>query len=107
MVKTTDVATMQFEWDSNKADSNKDKHGVSFELAAMVFLDPDRIDAQDTRKSYGEDRWITIGAVSDTVLCVAYTVREGDTIRLISARCASAKERKQYGQVQSRPQQPA
>jgi len=99
MIKTTDVVTAQFEWDSQKAVNNKTKHGLSFEVAARVFLDQNRINAHDTRKEYGEDRFITVGIVSETLLCVAYTIRNGNTIRLISARYANAKERKQYGQV--------
>lgn len=98
-MKTTNVATMNFEWDANKANSNKTKHGVSFELAARVFLDPMRIEAYDEREGYGEDRWATIGVVDPAVLYVVYTVRDGDTIRLISARKANEKERKQYRQA--------
>ena len=99
-MKTTSVATMKFDWDDQKAATNKNKHGVSFEVAALVFLDNSRIEDLDIRHSYGEDRWRTIGTVSETVLYVVYTVRDGDTTRLISARYASEKERKQYRQVQ-------
>ncbi|MFY9260044.1 MAG: BrnT family toxin [Gallionella sp.] len=90
---------MDFDWDKFKADNNKIKHGVSFELAARVFLDSSRIEAYDDRESYGEDRWVTIGAVSQAVLYVVYTVRDGDIIRIISARKANERERKKYGQV--------
>ena len=100
MNKITNVATIQFEWHEGKADSNKSKHHLPFEIAAMVFLDPNRIEAQDTRADYGEDRWKTVGVVQDTVLCVIYTIRNGSTVRLISGRQANAKERKQYGQAQ-------
>ncbi|MES3039564.1 MAG: BrnT family toxin [Pseudomonadota bacterium] len=100
MDKNTNVATIQFEWHKNKADSNQSKHGLSFELEAMVFLDPSRIEAQDTRANYGENRWKTLGVVQGSVLCVVYTVRDGDTIRLISGRYANAKERQQYDQAQ-------
>lgn len=98
-MKTTNVTTMKFEYDPVKAESNYDKHGVSFEVAAYVFGDPKRLERKDTRKDYGEDRWITIGTVSNAVLCVVYTIRDGDAIRIISARCANEKERKQYGQL--------
>lgn len=90
---------MEFEWDIKKAQANQRKHGVCFEDAAQVFLDPNRIETFDGREAYGEDRWKTVGLVSVTLLAVVYTVRnkDGDTIRLISARKADAYERTQYG----------
>ncbi len=91
---------MKLEWHKNKADSNQHKHGLSFEVAAMVFLDANRLEAQDTRTDYGENRWKTVGVVQGNVLCVIYTIRNGDTIRLISGRYANAKERQQYDQAQ-------
>ncbi len=100
MDKITNVATILFEWDCSKAESNRRKHGLSFEITAMVFMDPNRFEAQDTRAKYGEDRWKTVGVVQEHVLCVIYTIRYGDTIRLISGRYANAKERQQYDQVQ-------
>ena len=73
------------------------KHGVSFETAARVFLDPNRIERYDGRVN-GEDRWITLGAVELVLLVVVYTVRGEDeqVIRLISARRANAQEREAY-----------
>jgi uncharacterized DUF497 family protein len=50
-----------FEWDPKKAHSNKDKHGVSFEEAATVFLDPMAMTIYDPDHGEIEDRWITIG----------------------------------------------
>lgn len=99
MSKTTNVTTMNFDWDDAKAASNKTKHGVSFNLASRVFFDPHRIETYDDREGYGEDRWVTIGYADPTVLYVVYTVREGETIRLISARKANDQERKQYRQA--------
>jgi hypothetical protein len=90
---------MNFEWDAAKAIRNQATHGVSFEMAARVFLDTGRIEAYDNRGAYDEDRWATIGAVDPAVLYVVYTVREGETIRLISARKANEKERKRYRQA--------
>ncbi len=98
-MKTTEVTTMNFDWDEIKAGSNKAKHGVSFDMAARVFLDPLRIETHDSRESYGEDRWATIGVSVEAVLYVVYTVRDGETIRLISARKANERERKQYRQA--------
>lgn len=90
---------MNFEWDTAKAESNKAKHGVSFALAARVLFDPYRIETYDGREDYGEDRWATIGYADPALLYVVYTVRDGDAIRLISARKANEKERNQYRQA--------
>ena len=92
---------MDFEWDGRKAAANLRKHRVSFEDAARVFLDPNRIETFDGRDAYGEDRWKTVGLVEPALLAVVYTLREkdGETIRLISARKADAHERAQYREV--------
>jgi uncharacterized DUF497 family protein len=89
---------MEFEWDFGKADANLRKHGVSFEEAIEVFFDPQRIETFDDRENYGEDRWKTVGLAAHTLLSVVYTVRgkDGDLIRLISARKADFHERAQY-----------
>jgi uncharacterized protein len=87
---------MELEWDAKKAALNLQKHGVSFEDAALVFFDHGRIETHDGREDYSEDRWATIGAAYSAVLYVVYTVRHEDTVRLISARKANASERKQY-----------
>ena len=50
-----------FEWDPDKAQQNKKKHGISFEQAATVFTDPNAISLYDTGHSKDEDRWITLG----------------------------------------------
>jgi len=90
---------MDIEWDSAKAASNLRKHGVSFTDAELVFYDLAAIDLYDGREDYGEDRWAMIGRADETVLYVVYTIRNRDTIRLISARKANAKERTQYHQA--------
>ncbi len=87
---------MKLEWDAEKATRNLKKHSVSFEDAVLVFHDAWRIEAYDRHQDHGEDRWATIGLAYSTVLYVVYTVRNDDTIRLISARKANAQERKQY-----------
>jgi uncharacterized DUF497 family protein len=94
---------MEFEWDSGKAEANLRKHRVSFEDAARVFLDPHRIETVDDRENYGEDRWKTVGLVEPALLAVVYTVRgkDGNLIRLISARKADVHEREQYREVQT------
>lgn len=90
---------MDFEWDAEKAAQNLRKHGVQFNVAARIFFDPGRIELYDGREDYGEDRWATIGCADPALLYVVYTVRNGETIRLISARRANEQERKQYRQA--------
>jgi len=92
---------MQLEWDADKATLNLQKHGVSFEDAALVFYDDRRIESYDGRDDYGEDRWATIGLVAWSLLYVVYTVREEESIRIISARKAVPHEQKQYREANS------
>jgi len=87
---------MEIEWDSDKADSNLKKHGVSFEEAATALLDPMAL-AQEDAASEGEPRWILIGMSAQLrLLTVAYTLRRQDRVRLISARRATRKEANYY-----------
>jgi uncharacterized protein len=90
-----------FEWDDTKAAGNLRKHGISFDDAIEVFYDPYALFEQD-RVADGELRWQVIGTVDDVVvLHVAHTVSErniDEVIRIISARRATRKERKRYGQ---------
>ncbi|MDR1709924.1 MAG: BrnT family toxin [Candidatus Accumulibacter sp.] len=90
---------MELEWDAAKAVRNLKKHGVAFEDAEHVFHDDERIETYDRREDYGEDRWATIGRASSALLYVVYTVRDGEIIRIISARKANASEQKQYRQT--------
>ena len=86
-----------FEWDPRKAEANAAKHGVSFDDAVTVFLDANALDGPDLRHSRAEARFRRLGRSADgRVLLVAYTLRRGgsaETIRLISARRASRRER--------------
>lgn len=89
---------LNFIWDDAKNTSNKVKHGISFETAALVFNDQYRIDFYDEENSLEEDRYNTIGLVGD-ILFVVYT--EADTedyecIRIISARPAEGCEIQAY-----------
>jgi uncharacterized DUF497 family protein len=87
---------LQFEWDSAKAVENLAKHGVSFQEAATVFRDPLSATGADPDHSIGEERFITFGvSTSGRLLVVAHT-EDGDTIRIITARPATAAERKIY-----------
>lgn len=88
---------MNFEWDADKAQTNLEKHGVSFELATLVFTDIDRVTVKDTRQDYGEERLVTLGQVEGRVLVVVTTERDTpQTIRIISARKANKRERRHY-----------
>lgn len=87
---------MEFEWDSAKAASNLDKHGVSFSEAMTVFGDPLEATIPDPDHSLEEHRFLSLGrSQAGRVLVVAYTEREG-RVRLISAREATPAERKRY-----------
>jgi uncharacterized protein len=86
---------LEFQWDPAKADSKLEKHGVSFEYAARVFLDERRQGGLDRRRRYGEERRVTIGSIEGRVYVVAYTRRRA-AMRLISARKANARETQKY-----------
>ena len=89
---------MIYEWDSKKAQANRLKHGVSFEEAASVFLDPRALTFGDPDHPNAEPREITIGISSrGRVLFLSHCER-GDGIRIVSARKATPKERKQYAE---------
>lgn len=90
---------MLFEWDPNKNDSNVRKHKVSFELAATIFDDPLHLSVLDHKTHY-EERWVTIGrVVTGATIVVVHIYKELrglEIIRIISARYATRKEKKQY-----------
>jgi len=90
-----------FEWDENKNRKNQKKHSVSFEEATEVFFDPMQRGILDVRYDDGEERWITIGSTKkDRILVVGHlyniSVNGTETIRIITARTATRKERDQY-----------
>jgi uncharacterized protein len=91
---------MLFEWDTKKAAQNVAKHGVPFEYAARVFLDTHRLESEDTRRDYREQRRMTLGKIEGRLFVVAYTPR-GEVIRLISARKANEREQRQYDETLS------
>jgi uncharacterized DUF497 family protein len=87
---------MEFEWDIDKATSNLEKHGVSFAEAMTVFGDPLEVTIPDPDHSEEEFRFVSIGRSGQgRLLVVAYTEREA-RIRLINAREAAPKERRNY-----------
>jgi uncharacterized protein len=90
---------MRFEWDEAKNSANQRKHNVSFDLAREVFEDPLHRSVAD-RIEDGEQRWNTMGMVRGAVLLiVAHTWREDEdteVVRIISARRATRRERRNY-----------
>ncbi len=85
---------MKYQWDKNKATSNLQKHGIEFADAVSVFSDDLAITIPDNR--FDEDRFVAIGMDAfGRILVVVFTWR-GEDIRLISARLAERRERKQY-----------
>ncbi|MEO6922910.1 MAG: BrnT family toxin [Bryocella sp.] len=90
---------MKLDWDDWKNDSNKKKHGISFQTASLVFDDPFQLMVFD-RYVEGEERWQTIGMAGGLLLLLVvhtYEVEDGEEFgRLISAREVVAEERKMY-----------
>ena len=86
---------MTFEWDEEKNTINIAKHGIPFNLAALVFLDEKHIEMFDKKHSDYEDRWNIIGQAGK-ILFVVYTERKENTIRIISARKATKEEINEY-----------
>lgn len=88
---------MKFEWDQQKAQKNLKKHTVSFDEAQTVFDDPLAYIFNDEWNSLGEDRELIIGYSNNKrLLIVSFTERMQDTVRIISSRPVTAKERKDY-----------
>jgi len=87
---------MRFEWDDKKASINERNHNVSFPEAMTVFGDPLALIGYDPDHSTNENRYITMGhAITERLLIVCHTDRE-QKIRIISARVATKRERKDY-----------
>lgn len=88
---------MKFEWDPRKASLNARKHDVTFDEAMTVFGDWESITMPDPDHSEREERYVIIGRSSrDRILVVSHTER-GENVRIISARRAHTRERREYG----------
>lgn len=88
---------MQFDWDSEKAESNLKKHDVSFEEAETVFGDFLARIFDDEEHSFDERRNVIVGhSIKNRLLIISFTERENDTIRIISARETTPTERRKY-----------
>ncbi len=87
---------MRFDWDKNKASANLRKHGIAFDEAVTVFYDPLAATFEDVAHSSYERREITVGYSARGQLLVVASVDRGESMRVISARKATANERKRY-----------
>ena len=92
---------IDFDWDPDKANTNIQKHGITFEEAATVMRDPRAMNMYDPDHSESEDRWITLGlSRPGRLLVVCHTFHEKPgaplTIRIYSARRPTSKETKIY-----------
>lgn|SRR5574341_728618 len=89
--------SLNFEWDRAKAQTNLEKHGVSFDEAMTVFDDPLAVIFADEDHSIEEEREIIIGhSITDRLIVVCFTERSDDVIRVISARPATRVESRDY-----------
>jgi len=96
MLTEYELQGIQFEWDSYKADTNFQKHGVSFDTACEAFFDP-FVQGTDVEEVDEEFREAIIGmTVAWKLLYVVYTIRNDDKFRIISARPVTKNERKKY-----------
>jgi uncharacterized DUF497 family protein len=88
-----------FVWDERKNQENQRKHGISFEEATTIFADENARLIRDTDHSESEDRFILLGfSAKLRILVVVHAYRQDEKeVRIISARKATPKERKQYG----------
>ena len=87
---------LRFSWSDRKAAQNLKNHGVGFEEAATVFLDPLARQYDDPDHSQSESRFLLVGhSLAGQMLLVVHA-EKGDTIRLISARRTTPRERRRY-----------
>lgn len=87
---------MEFEYDLQKSQANKNKHGLDFEEAKRIWDDINRIEVPVSRIVEGEDRSLMIGKISGKIWTAVFT-RRNQAIRLISVRRAHKKEEEEYG----------
>ncbi|MBI4792930.1 MAG: BrnT family toxin [Deltaproteobacteria bacterium] len=87
---------LSFEWDTNKAKGNEQKHGITFDEASTVFADSLSLTIHDPLHSENEERFVIIGvSYKNRMLTVVHAERE-DNIRIISARKSTKNERSYY-----------
>ena len=88
---------LTFEWDESKNTANVLKHGISFEQASEVFLDPLSLTIRDPEHSHDVERFVTIGTTTAGNIVVAIHTDRAGTVRIISARFATTREKRDYG----------
>ena len=88
----------RFEWDEKKSERNKKSRGFAFDEARYVFDDPYALEFYDEAHSENETRFARLGYAGDRLLWVVFTApgERGETIRIVSARRATRKERNLY-----------
>jgi uncharacterized DUF497 family protein len=86
---------MRYEWDPEKSAANLRKHGIGFANAVAVFEDECALTREDTHATE-EHRFVTLGQDGFGRLLVVVYAHRGDTLRIISARRATAKESQTY-----------
>jgi uncharacterized DUF497 family protein len=84
-----------FEWDEAKQHANILKHGIDFNDVPGIFQHS-MLALRDGRMDYGEERWVIIGLIKALISVVVYTERQGNVIRIISARKATKQEATRY-----------
>lgn len=97
-IYNVNMGKLQFEWDERKNLLNQKKHGVSFEEARTVFYDDNAVEFFDSDYSVMEERFLMLGlSVKSRILLVCYCLRgKGSSIRIVSARKATKRERSFY-----------
>jgi len=85
-----------FQWDAKKAAANLAKHRVDFADAVEVLFDPEAITVLDQDDDHGEERFVSLGTDGMTRILVLFYSWRGEAIRIISARKATRRERRQY-----------
>jgi len=88
------ISFMEFEWDEAKRQANITKHDVNF-LEVMEILADAPLLHDDSRQDYGERRCQAVGIVDGKMLVMIFTIRDG-SFRIISARRANSRERREY-----------
>ncbi len=93
-----EIGGMIFEWDDAKAALNIEKHGISFYEEGSVFADRKGILLPDVQHSQDEDRFLLIGVTGERKLLTVIHVDRREVFRIISARAATPRERRDYEQ---------
>jgi uncharacterized DUF497 family protein len=94
--------TIKFDWDPDKSRVNRQKHGIDFTSAKVIWEDPERIEIEAPYPL--ENRFILIGKIKNNLWTAIYTIRN-ETIRIISVRRSRQEEKKLYEKEKIGPNQ--